>query len=321
MRHALKALLVLFLIGAASAPAVAERVRGTQFEKLSTTDSLGRAITYYLSDSATPKPLALVIQGSGCNALFRRIVDGSMSAVGYHNVFRSVGGERYRVLAVEKPGAQSTSEQPVGGGAEGCPQAFLEEHTVERWAEALVAALAAARLQAGVIDDRTLVIGHSEGGVLAARVARLDPKIRHAALLASPGPDPAEELILWGETRQRPRAETVAMIERIRARPDSTSDFVLGHPYRRWSSFLAADPAADLLASPANIFLAHGDKDTNWPVAAHEGLARRLKAAARMFFTLRIGDADHALMRPGQKPPEGMVEAFKTTVFWTKDVP
>ncbi|MBM3547099.1 MAG: alpha/beta fold hydrolase [Alphaproteobacteria bacterium] len=315
MRRALARLLLLALIALPVAPATAERVAGTRFERLSTTDTLGRSITFYLSDSATAKPLALVIQGSGCNALFRPLAGGAMSAIGYHNVFRSVGEERYRVLAVEKPGARSTAEAPVGGQAEDCPKAFLEEHTVERWAAALVAALAAAR-NANVVGEQTLAIGHSEGGVLAARLARLDPKLSHAALLASPGPDPVEELIRWNEARKRPRAETEAMIARIRSTPDSIADFALGHPHRRWSGFLAADPAADLLASSAKVFAAHGEADANWPIYAHETLVARLGRGGRDVVALRLAGADHSLNAPGQRPPDGMIEVFRRIIAW-----
>lgn len=294
--------------------AAAERLPGTAFERATTVDGLGRTVTYYLSESPAPKPLALVIQGSGCNALFRRLADGRISAVGYHNVFRSVGGERFRVLAVEKPGARGVEEPPVGGQAEECPRSFLEEHTVERWAEALRAALAAARAAGGA--DGTLAIGHSEGGVLAARLARLDAGLRHVALLASPGPDPVEELVLWGEARKRPRAETLALVARIRAEPDSVTALVLGHPHRRWASFLAADPAADILASSARVFAAHGDADANWPVAAHDALIQRLRDAGREVQALRLAGADHALNVAGQRPPEGMAEVFRAIVAW-----
>lgn len=312
MRRLLTTLALLLVVS----PAFAERVPGTQFERLSATDGLGRTITFYLSESATPKPLALVIQGSGCSALFRRLADGTMSAVGYHNVFRSVGGERYRVLAVEKPGARGIDEPPAGGTAEGCPQAFLEEHTVARWAEALKASLDAARTLEGVLADRILVIGHSEGGVLAARLARLDAAISHAALLASPGPDPIEELVAWGEGRKRPRADTLAMIAKIRAAPDSATDLVLGHPHRRWSGFLAADPVADLLASKAKVFAAQGDADANWPVLAHDALVARLRSGGREAVALRLPGADHSLNGPGQRPPEGMAEVFRKIVAW-----
>lgn len=318
MRHVLARPILLALAGLllAAAQAAAERVPGTRFERFGATDGLGRPITYYLSDSPTPKPLALVIQGSGCSALFRPLAEGAMSAVGYHNVFRSVADDRYRVLAVEKPGARSTAEAPSAGTTEGCPPVFLAEHTVERWAAALTAALTGARTLAGVVGERTLVIGHSEGGVLAARLARLDRAISHAALLASPGPDPAEELILWGEGRKRPRAETQALIARIRATPDSTTELALGHPHRRWASFLAADPVADLLASPARVFAAQGEADTNWPIAAHDTLVARLRAGGREVMALRIPGADHSLNKSGQKPPEGMIEVFRAIRDW-----
>ncbi|MBM3533161.1 MAG: alpha/beta fold hydrolase [Alphaproteobacteria bacterium] len=321
MRRTLARLLLLALVALPATSATAERVAGTLFERMSAVDGFGRSINFYLSDSATPKPLALVIQGSGCNGLFRPLPDGRMSAVGYHNVFRSIAEDRYRVLAVEKPGARGTAEAPIGGQAEGCPAAFLEEHTVERWATALLAAVAAARTTANVVGGRTLVIGHSEGGVLAARLARLDPEVSHAALLASPGPDPAAELVLWGETRRRPRDDTLAMIERIRATPESTSDFALGHPHRRWSSFLAADPVADLLASSARVFAAQGDADANWPVAAHDALVSRLGHSGRDVTALRLSGADHSLNAPGQRPPEGMAEVFRNILAWAASVP
>ena len=317
MRRALTRLLLLALIALPAAPANAERVAGTRFERLSTTDSLGRSITFYLSDASSPKPLALIIQGSGCNALFRPLADGQMSAVGYHNVFRGLGEERYRVLAVEKPGTRSTAEAPSGGQAEDCPRRFLEEHTVERWAAALSAALAAARAATNVVGERTLVIGHSEGGVMAGRLAGDDPKVSHVALLASPGPDPVEELVQWGESRKRPRTDTLAMIARIRAAPDSTEDFAFGHPHRRWASFLEANAVHDLLGSSARIFAAHGDADANWPVAAHDAIVARLRERGREVTALRLPGADHALNAPGQRTPEGMIEAFRKILAWT----
>lgn len=320
MRHALASLAALVLAGILPASAaLAEDIPGTPFSRERTVDALGRTVTYYLSDGDVTRPLALLIQGSGCNALFRPIPAGGYTAVGYHNVLRGIGGHRYRVLAVEKPGARFINDQPIGGNAEDCPKAFLEEHTVDRWATALSAAMAAARRAPFVDAERSLVIGHSEGGVLAARLARLDPKVRHVALLASPGPDPVEELAIWGESRKRPRAETLALVDRIRASPDSTTEFALGHPYRRWASFLAADPVADLVASDAFILLAHGDADTNWPVAAHELLATGFQRAKRSFMTLRIVDADHSFNRTGQRSPEGMAEAFKTVINWTAE--
>jgi len=302
---------------ALSAAALAEPVPGTGFERFATTDGRGNALTYYLSEAPYPKPLALVIQGSGCGALFRPVAGGAMSAVGYHGVFRSVAGERYRVLAVEKPGAKSVSEPAAGGNAQDCPRRFLAEHTVEKWADALRAALEAARQKTGVIPDRTLVIGHSEGGVAAARLARLDAKISHVALLASPGPDPVEELLLWSEGRGRKRPETEATIALIRAKPESIVDFAFGHPYRRWTSFLAADPVADLLASPARVFAAHGEADANWPFAAHVTLVQRLRDAGHTVDAVRLAGADHSLNVPGQKPPEGMADIFRQILAWT----
>ncbi|MBI3706732.1 MAG: hypothetical protein HY246_03475, partial [Proteobacteria bacterium] len=156
-----------------------EPVAGSPFLGGMTVDTLGRDITWYISGAPDRRPLALFVQGSGCTAQLRRRADGGVRG-GYHDVLLAQSGGRFHVLTVEKPGVMPGAEGN-GGSATGCPPEFLREHTLERWVVALSAALDAARRLAQNDPTRLLVFGHSEGGIVAARLARLEPGITHVA--------------------------------------------------------------------------------------------------------------------------------------------
>ncbi len=92
------------------------------------------------------------------------------------------------MLAVEKPGVEFAYQPPHSGVAEGGPKAFLEEHTLERWTEANRAALLATRKLPGIKGGPELVMGHSEGGLVAACVGASTPGVTHVANMSGGGP-------------------------------------------------------------------------------------------------------------------------------------
>ncbi|HKS26770.1 MAG TPA: alpha/beta hydrolase [Pyrinomonadaceae bacterium] len=97
-------------------------------------------------------------------------------------------------MVVEKPGVKYLS-QPSGGCKDS--KEFNVEHTLVRWAEAVEASIRAARKLPRLSTDRTLVAGHSEGGLVACRVARDLPQIvTHVATLAGSGLSQLFDLVL-----------------------------------------------------------------------------------------------------------------------------
>src|SRR5205823_12330596 len=109
-------------------------------------------------------------------------------------LFQAAQG-RARVLVVEKPGVQFLDESPHAGMGEGCSEEFLREHTLPRWAEAVSASLEAARALPHTDPSRLLVVGHSEGAIVAARVAAENPHVTHVACLAGGGPPLPYDLV------------------------------------------------------------------------------------------------------------------------------
>src|SRR3954447_5969254 len=89
-------------------PEVAERdptKSGVPFRRYFTRDRFGRQVTFYLSTLPIPAgrlPLAVIVQGSGCQSVFRK--QGDRITGGSQNLLKQAAGSRARVLVVEKPG-------------------------------------------------------------------------------------------------------------------------------------------------------------------------------------------------------------------------
>jgi dienelactone hydrolase len=80
---------------------------------------------------------------------------------------------------------------------------------------------------------------------------------------------------------------------KVRQDPESTTQFWLGHPYRRWSSFLAHSVTEELLRAKARVYAAAGTRDAVIPVEAHDMLVAELRARGRDVTAERIEGADH----------------------------
>jgi pimeloyl-ACP methyl ester carboxylesterase len=287
---------------------------GIPYHRYTTQDGLGRTITFYLSAITGPernaaRSVVLLVGGSGCQSLFQK--HGDRVFGGLHNLLLQEAGDRVRVLVVEKPGVCYLDSPRRPGSAEGARPEFLAEHTLERWVEANAAALRAAWTLPAMDRSRTLAIGHSEGGLVVACLAAKMPEVTHVASLAAGGPTQLFSL-LERETSARPGDEAgdatrrrQAVLDewaRIQADPESTTRFWLGHPYRRWSTFLKHSVTDELLRTKARIYLAQGTSDAAQPPTGHEVLVAELRAHCREIREERVEGGDHSFA-PKNSPP------------------
>jgi predicted esterase len=288
---------------------------------------LGRQITFYLSVPrvrAARLPLAVFVQGSGCQSVFRKREDRISGDAQY--LLSQAAGVRARVLVVEKPGVNFLDEASHPGTAEGASRAFLEEHTLPRWAEAINAAIRAARRLPEIDPARTLILGHSEGAIVAARVAASDHAVTHVACLAGGGHTQLFDFIAlaragqMGDPSQPPEDRVRAILDgwaAVRAEPESTTKFLWGHPYRRMASFLESSTSEDLLRCRARVYLAHGTADTKVPITAFDVLYAELLAHGRDVTAERIEGADHGFRQErGDGSPQGMRAVMDCALNW-----
>jgi len=336
VRHWLIALSLLVACAGdavAAAAAVRDTTRlGIPFSRYTTIDTFGRRITFYLSDlpdslQHATRPVALVIEGSGAQSVWVKVGDrigGSLQ-----NLMRRAARHRVRVLVVEKPGVEFLEQRERPGGAEGSSATFRREHTLERWAEANAAALRAVLAMSRIAAAPVLAAGHSEGADVACRVAAIEPRVTHVASLAGAGASQLFDFLHLaaqpregdapGAAEQR-RQQMIAEWRAVQADPQSIDAFWLGHPHRRWTSFLAGNRLEDLLRTPARVFLAHGTADASVPVASADWLFAELLARGRHVRYERLEGADHGLQTPGaagdRASPGGLEHVLAQVIDW-----
>jgi pimeloyl-ACP methyl ester carboxylesterase len=306
---------------------------GIPWTRYTTADRFGRTITFYLADlpgsaGERARPLALVIEGSGCQSVWVRI--GGRIGSNLPDLMSRAARGRVRVLVVEKPGVRFLDVARRPGSALGASEEFLREHTLERWTEANLAALRAALAQVPAGDGRVLVAGHSEGATIACAVAAAEPRVTHVAALSGAGPTQLfdlAELLSRAAPGERParaaarRDSVFAQWRRIEADPLSTTRWWLGHPYRRWATFLPHNSLEDLVRTRARVFLAHGTADRSVPVVSFDWLRAELAARGRDVTVERLEGFDHGLVGPGGPPrdpavPYGVGRALGDVVEW-----
>jgi pimeloyl-ACP methyl ester carboxylesterase len=290
-------------------------VPGLPLERYQAHDARGRAIDFYLGHPAAPAPLLLMIQGSGCDRVLHLDAPRPFSTL--YNFIPYAGEGSFAVMAVEKPFSGA-------GGSDGttleCGAAFNADFTAESWLDAIEAALDTALRQPWVRKDRVLVVGGSEGAVMAALLARRDPRVTDVAMIGGSGTTQLFDMIALAYQRCFDRSPCIAEIERqaraIAARPDSATDFAWGHPFRRWSSFFRAEPGDALLASRARVHLAFGTADASVPPLSQEILVAKLLGAGRDVTVDRIADADHALQARGAQDLSGLDREYRSIFNW-----
>ncbi|MEP0766936.1 MAG: prolyl oligopeptidase family serine peptidase [Fimbriimonadia bacterium] len=147
--------------------------------------------------------------------------------------------------------------------------------------------------------------------IVAAAVAAKVTDVTDVAMLAGGGPTQIFDMyVLMGEGAYRHWAE-------IRKDPDPITKMVWGHPYRRWSSFLAASPLDFALGTKAKLFIAHGTEDRSVPIAAFDVLRAELVARGRDVTAHRVEGANHGFQKPGAEPSaEGIGGLFAKMLDW-----
>ena len=298
-------------------------------ERNFTTDRFGRRITFYLyipeAAKATPLPLVVYIHGSACCSVFaRRPEDGAIRATGGHGAVPTVVGERAVTLVVEKPGVEFLDPYRQ---ATPCPDSYNEEHTLERWSEAIEAAIRAAQQSPAVKRATTLVIGHSEGGLVACKVARgLPDLVTHVACVAGGGGSQlfdvltlARKGIFFNGVSENPDERVQFVVDewrKIRADPMSTEKQFFGFAYRRWSTFLASSPMRELEGVGARIYIAQGTADEAVDPASADLLYAHLLACGKDPTYDRVEGADHGFRIAGTPPVNGWADLYGRVVDW-----
>lgn len=291
-------------------------VVGTTFERRTVVDSGARIVTYYISRPKTESaPIMLVIQGSGCVPVLK-IQDGRAST-SIFNLEKFSKEGNFTVIAVEKP---FSGVGGSGGTGQGCSDAFNADFTAESWSDALQAALSDARKVAWVDHTRTLVLGTSDGAVMASVLAAKDPTITDVVFISGSGTTQLFDFTAQAYRTCFDASVCLADIERkvaaIMSEPNSSTKFAWGHPYKRWTSFFGIDPGELLLKSKARVYIAIGTADDAVPALSQEIAAAKLLLARRDITVRRVPDGTHSLTRRGATNWDELDRELQTALEW-----
>jgi surfactin synthase thioesterase subunit len=228
-------------------------------------------IDVYVAHDAQPKPVVLLLQGSGCAPIMTAQPAGTLEDTSLFQDFVAPRLNALHFALIEKRGisllrfSENMSQQAkisaFQEAGEHCTADYLRNATKQSRVEDVVATM---RALAGQPWARQIIlVGHSEGTHVVTGVLRVTDasEVAAAALFASAGPIP-----FFGGYVARgagDRAQFQSTFDEIRMLQGKDDDFVYqGLPIRRWKAFwLDSTPIDDVRASVVPLFVAQGTRD------------------------------------------------------------
>jgi pimeloyl-ACP methyl ester carboxylesterase len=256
-------------------------------------------VDVYLIRDERPKPLVLMLGGSGCVPLFTVDPDRTFHGTTIFEDLVLLRRGQYHFAVIEKQGVKPLEFKPgvtreqemsrfkeVQNGA--CTPAYYKEETEVVRAEDALAAVQAISAEPWV--RQVFVVGHSEGSLVVAGVIRRD--VRHAvaagALFSSAGPT---QFYGGSETREslKKTFETMQMLQH------ADDDFMYeGHAARRWKSYaLDATPLDNVRDSKAPLYVAYGGRERNLHAGDLFVLEALRQQPTRALRYVVVEDGDH----------------------------
>lgn len=282
-------------------------------------------VTYYLSVTSQKEklPLLVYIQGSSINSHFAQKNNKIVPTSG-HDAFEEVTRNKYRILIIEKPGVNYLQK--------GASSSFDQKFSLENWSKNIVTAIDNVMKNEKIDPEKVMLVGHSEGGVVAARVAKLlRNKVSHVTIMAGEGPSQLYSLYKFAEegiffNTKEHNMPTVA--ERINyvygkwndilADPTSTEKKFWGFTYLRWSSLAGTSVIEELSDFHGRILLLQGTADKSvYPESAVIAY-NSLRSKGRKVELLQINNADHSFNIKNQPEVDGWKMAIEKIISWSE---
>lgn len=265
-------------------------------------------ITFYLSTTNQKEnlPLVVYIQGSGWNSLFNER-NGKIIPTSGHSVWANVGKEKYRILIVEKPGVKYLQTEES--------KEFQEKFSLESRSNSIINAINYVSQNEKIDKDKILISGHSEGGIVAARVANLmKDKISNVVIMAGEGVSQLYSLYKLADdgtffnTKEHNMPTSEQRLQYLTNRwkdiladPNSTEKKFFGFTYLRWSSMLSTSVIDELTNFNGKILFVQGTADKAvYPETATIAYVTLLTKGRNVELQL-IDNADHSF-RISDKP-------------------
>ncbi|MBL0144754.1 MAG: alpha/beta hydrolase [Chitinophagaceae bacterium] len=221
------------------------------------------------------KPLLIFIHGSGNEPTFSYAKDIKMYAwKGFTEVAKYK--DKFHIIFVNKPGVplfDTVQKDPVNFSTSyPISKEFTDNYSLEWRAETASLIIDKAIKLLPVNRSKIMVVGHSQGGQVAPKVAVLNKKVTHCVLLNSNSLNHLYDFVLQErldafkgektfEESQKNIDSLFANYKRIFDEPTSRTKYFDEETYYRWASFSDETPLENMLKLKIPIYVVAGGKD------------------------------------------------------------
>lgn len=280
------------------------------------------SITFYLTEfsSTSTLPLIVYIQGSGNSSLFSKDNTGTISSTSGHITWAYEAKDKAKLLIIEKPGVNYLDQ-----GADNSD--FDKRFSLENWAGRIEQVIRFVINNERIDTAKIMVAGHSEGGLVAARVAGdMDDLISNVAVLAGEGPSQLYSLYSFAEsgiffdapgfTREQRVDSLTRAWKTILSDPNSVKMKFWGFTYLRWSSFLRTSVCDELSTYTGKVIILQGDEDKNVAPESARVLYAMLLSKGKDVMLEVIPGADHSFSMNTRAAINGWELIARKTIGW-----
>lgn len=235
--------------------------------------------TFTIGKETGPEVAVFFYGGSGCRS-WASVMPGYVEGL----------TANARVFALDKRFVVGPSNAPRA-----CGNNFNALNTPQQWVSDYSEFIRAQLVAAPVRPKRVLLVGVSEGGLVAARVATLLPEVTHLAIIGDGAWTMRESLRKLYRDQVIP-FDVDAEWKKIEADRNSLQREWLGNPFRWWADIMDLSPLDDLLMLKIPIVVGFGEHDRSVPVESAFALKSAFDARHKDNITLIVYPAaDHRL--------------------------
>jgi predicted esterase len=241
-------------------------------------------INFYLSDTLhkQKKPLLIYLDGSGNNPLAYFKLDTNGKLLRYSGIPMNIKALKlkYHILLIGKTNVAFAKELS-DTSSNNFDSIYNKNNNCDWRVSAASKAIDFVFKNYNVDKTKVIVLGFSEGGQVAPRVAVENKKITHCIAFVGGGLNQFfDEIIknrmlsVKGDLSQEESQKKIDSLfldfENIYKNPNSTNLFWFGHPYKRWSSYTLIPTIEYIKKLTIPIYIAQGTEDSNTNVLSSD---------------------------------------------------
>jgi len=236
-------------------------------------------LSFAIGGNAQPDSLVFFYGGSGCRS-WHSVMPGYVKGIGVNA----------RILVLNK---RFVADAPSASRT--CSTRFNQANNPEQWvsdySEFITDQLATAMPK----PRNVVLVGVSEGALVAVRVAKHFPEVTHVAIIGS-GAWSMRSSLRELHHRQAIPFDVDHEWKKVALDRRSLQKQWFGNPYRWWADVMDIEPTADYLALSVPIIVGFGEKDESVPVESALALRAAFEAAGKNNLSLVVyPGADHRL--------------------------